>query len=65
MRGQHGARRALEIAVAWLYRHDPALRLPWDREDFLEMLGNLLDNACKWADAEVRLTVSETERSYL
>lgn len=29
------------------------------------MLGNVLDNACKWADAEVRLTITETEHSYL
>ncbi len=25
------------------------------------MLGNLLDNACKWADSEVRLTVAQGE----
>ena len=24
------ARRALELAVAWAYKHDPALRLPYD-----------------------------------
>jgi signal transduction histidine kinase len=28
-----------------------------EREDLMEMLGNLLDNACKWAEREVRVAV--------
>lgn len=46
--------------LALSYRAPTGLQLPWDREDLLELLGNLLDNACKWADAEVRVSVTET-----
>ncbi|SEM69148.1 Signal transduction histidine kinase [Pseudomonas sp. ok272] len=47
------------------YRAPPGLHLPWDREDLLELLGNLLDNACKWADAEVRLSVTQVDEGFV
>ncbi|MEI2384665.1 ATP-binding protein [Breoghania sp. JC706] len=37
------------------------LRFRGERQDLEEMLGNLLDNACKWAGSTVRLTVSQQE----
>lgn len=51
-----------------LYLHWQAhegCRLPWDREDMLELLGNLLDNACKFARSEVLLTITQSPDGYL
>lgn len=36
-----------------------------DREDVLELLGNLLDNACRWACHKITVTVEHTSRLYL
>jgi signal transduction histidine kinase len=47
------APKALDIAYE--IRTSGALEL--DREDMLELLGNLLDNACKWASARVRCRI--------
>lgn len=37
---------------------DPAAQFAGDREDFLELMGVLLDNAFKWACSRIRLEVS-------
>jgi signal transduction histidine kinase len=47
------AGRGLEIAVAG----DANARVPVDQQDLAEMVGNLLENACKWARTRVELRV--------
>ncbi|MCP5158645.1 MAG: sensor histidine kinase [Gammaproteobacteria bacterium] len=71
--GVPGRRVLLEREIADLvetlhriYRHrdlrfeirvPPGSGFPGDRDDLLELLGNLLDNACQWTTRTVRLTV--------
>jgi two-component system sensor histidine kinase PhoQ len=43
---------AIELAVA------PAAQFVGDRGDLTELLGNLLDNACKWCRARVRFSAT-------
>ncbi len=43
---------AIELAVA------PAAQFLGDRGDLTELLGNLLDNACKWCGGRVRLSAA-------
>jgi len=51
-----------DIQLRWTAPSD--CRLPWDREDMLELLGNLLDNACKWANSEVVLSIERSAVGY-
>jgi signal transduction histidine kinase len=48
------ADHALDIVLEVPDRH-----YPLDREDMLELFGNLLDNACKWARSRVVLHVTD------
>jgi signal transduction histidine kinase len=50
------------LAMDW--QAPPDCRLPWEREDVLELLGNLLDNACKWARSQVRLSIETSPDGY-
>ncbi len=42
--------RGVEVALATT----PGLKFQGEKQDFEEMVGNLLDNACKWARSKVR-----------
>jgi two-component system sensor histidine kinase PhoQ len=46
---------SLELAIA------PATLFVGDRGDLTELIGNLLDNACKWCRSRVRLTAGSDE----
>ena len=50
----HGERNVQITAVC-----QPGTRFQGEKQDFEEMLGNLLDNACKWARQKVFLNVEQ------
>lgn len=51
------------LSIKWSAPNN--LRLPWDREDILELLGNLLDNASKWALQNVQLTIAQIDNYFI
>lgn len=62
--------RALILGLEKMYREKPVSiqaeislpeALPIDQEDILEMIGNLLDNACKWARHKVIVKIHVQE----
>jgi two-component system sensor histidine kinase PhoQ len=48
---------SLELAI------EPESQFVGDRGDFTELLGNLVDNACKWCRSQVRVTVTTDHQS--
>jgi signal transduction histidine kinase len=52
------AARALRIEAAPIA---PGLAFAGEAQDLQEMLGNLLDNACKWARGTVRVAAERSE----
>ena len=45
-----------ERSIAMTCRLEPDLAFRGERQDLEEMLGNLLDNACRWGRSRVLLT---------
>lgn len=52
-----------QLTISWSAADN--VRLPWDRQDILELLGNLLDNACKWAQQNVALTITQHKTHFI
>jgi signal transduction histidine kinase len=50
--------RGIEVAV----EGSTAAVFRGEKQDFEEMIGNLMENACKWAASEVKVTVSDSPR---
>jgi signal transduction histidine kinase len=49
--------RGLDVGVTSI----PGLKFQGEKQDFEEMVGNLLDNACKWAGSRVKAEVRRTD----
>lgn len=53
---------AADRMLRWNVDVDPAARFPGAEDELTEILGNLLDNARKWARSEIRFTAGMSER---
>ncbi|AFJ03203.1 Sensor protein PhoQ [Methylophaga frappieri] len=53
------AEKVLEID----WRVDPQVNFAGDREDLMELLGNLLDNASKWCQKKIQITVETRQKN--
>ncbi|MEJ2141068.1 MAG: ATP-binding protein [Gammaproteobacteria bacterium] len=50
-------------SLAFISDFPSNLTIMADREDMLELIGNLLDNACKWATHTVRITLTQNQKT--
>ncbi len=53
------ALRPVNEAIEWRLETARDIRLPMEEGDFMELAGNILENAAKWARAEVRVQIYE------
>lgn len=51
------AERGIDVEIASM----PGLKFQGEKQDFEEMVGNLLDNACKWARSRVRASAERED----
>ena len=64
MRKVHGRRDDRPELLLEIAPLPPQLRFVGESEDLQEMVGNLLDNACKWARGRVRVQATEEGESW-
>ncbi len=54
----------LQKPLQFEFSYPEQRELPFDRDDMLELIGNLLDNGCKWARSRVRGRLSFTAEQF-